>query len=157
MDQMTSEQAISLYTRLIGAWNRRSAADFAALFSTTGNTVGFDGSPLDGQAAIASTLHEIFTSHPTAAYVAKIREVRRLGSDVTLLRAVVGMVPPGQTQLNPAVNALQSVLIVEEDGQLRICLLHNTPAAFHGRPHLAEQLTEELNDVLRSGQIVQAG
>ena len=154
---MTSEQAISLYRQLIGAWNRRSAADFAALFSEGGNTVGFDGSPLDGQAAIASILGEIFTSHPTAAYVAKIREVRRLSSDVTLLRAVVGMVPPGQTQLNPAVNALQSVVIVEADGQGRISLLHNTPAAFHGRPHLAKQLTEELNGVLRSGQVVQAG
>jgi len=157
MDRITSDQAASLYTQLLGAWNRRNAVDFAALFSQDGNTVGFDGSPLDGQAAIASTLHDIFTSHSTAAYVAKIREVRGLGSGVTLLRAVVGMVPPGQTELNPAVNALQSVVIVEEGGQLRISLLHNTPAAFHGRPHLAEQLTEELTGVLRSGQIVQAG
>lgn len=157
MDRVDYKQAVSLYAQLIEAWNRRSAADFSALFAQDGNTVGFDGSPLDGQAEIVSALQNIFANHPTAAYVAKVREVRRLGSDVTLLRAVVGMVPPGRTELNPAVNALQSLVIVEQGGQLRISLLHNTPAAFHGRPHLAEQLTEELKDVLRSGQIVQAG
>ena len=37
---------------------------------------------------------------------------------------------------------------------MRIALLHNTPAAFHGRPELAEELTRELTDVLRSGLII---
>ena len=157
MNRKTKEQAVLLYRQLIEAWNRRSAADFAALFSQSCNTIGFDGSPMDGQEAIASTLQSIFANHPTAAYVAKIREVRPLGADVMLLRAVVGMIPPGQTKLNAAVNALQSVVMVEEGGQLRIALLHNTPAAFHGRPHLAEQLTDELADVLRGGQVVQPG
>jgi hypothetical protein len=54
--------------RVLGAWNRRSAADFAALFSMNGNTIGW----------------------------------------------------------------------------------------IHGRPHMAEELTEELNGVLRSGRVVQA-
>ena len=82
--------------------------------------------------------------------------MRRLGEDVRLLRAVVGMVPPGTTELNPAVNAIQSVVIVGPRGQLEIALLHNTPAAFHGRPHLAHELTDELTGVLRSGKSVQA-
>jgi len=75
---------------------------------------------------------------------------------VTLVRAVVGMIPPGQSQLNPAANAIQSVVIVEKEGEFKIALLHNTPAAFHGRTELAEQLTEELREVLRSGGIVAA-
>ena len=40
------------------------------------------------------------------------------------------------------------------DADMRIALLHNTPAAFHARPELAEQLTLELTDVLRSGRVV---
>lgn len=148
--------AVALYTRLLEAWNRRSADDFAALFSPDGNTIGFDGSPLEGRDQIASALRGIFTSHPTAGYVAKVREVRRLSADVTLLRAVVGMVPPGTSELNPAVNALQSVVIVDQAEGPRIALLHNTPAAFHGRPHLVEELTRELTDVLRSGVTVSA-
>ena len=156
MNPADAASTVSLYAQLLDAWNRGNAADFAALFAEDGSTVGFDGSPLDGRTAIASALQSIFASHRTAAYVAKVREVRRLAPTVRLLRAVVGMVPPGQAELNPAVNALQSVVIIEQGGQLQIALLHNTPAAFHGRPQLAEQLTEELKDIVRSGQIVKA-
>jgi hypothetical protein len=73
---------------------------------------------------------------------------------VTLLRAVVGMIPPGKTELNPAANAIQSLVVVTEAARPRIALLHNTPAAFHGRPHVVEQLTHELTEVVRQGQLV---
>jgi hypothetical protein len=36
-------------------------------------------------------------------------------------------------------------------------LLHNTPAAFHGRPELVEHLTRELTDALRTGRVVTGG
>jgi len=44
--------------------------------------------------------------------------------------------------------------VVTEAAQPRIALLHNTPAAFHGRPHMVEQLTDELTEVVRQGQLV---
>ena len=94
--------------------------------------------PLHGRAEIASALEGIFGSHQTARYVAKVRDIRRLGADVLLLRSVVGMMPPGKDELNPAVNAIQSLVAVERGADLRIALLHNTPAAFHGRPEMAE-------------------
>jgi hypothetical protein len=53
------------------------------------------------------------------------------------------------------VNAVQKVVVVV-DREPRIALLHNTPAAFHGRPQVAEQLTRELTAVLRAGRIVDA-
>lgn len=146
---------VAAYEQLLTAWNGRSAADFAALFAADGNAVGFDGSQMNGRAEIAATLGAIFAHHQTASYVAKIREIRALRPDVALLRAAVGMVPPGQTELNPAVNAIQSVVFVEDDGRWQIALLHNTPAAFHGRPEMAEGLTAELTEVLRSGAVVQ--
>lgn len=122
-----------------------------------GNAVGFDGSPLNGQAEIAATLRGIFENHQTAAYVAKVREVRELRPGVVLVRSVVGMVPPGKTELNPAVNAIQSLVMVEHGADVKVALLHSTPAAFHGRPQLADQLTKELTDALHTGQIVTAG
>ena len=149
---MTSE--VSVYVQLLNAWNRRSAHDFAALFTADGSSVGFDGSPMNGRAEIASTLDTIFAHHQTATYVAKLRELRTLGPGVTLLRAVVGMVPPAQNDLNPGANAIQSLVLVERDGEWRIALLHNTPAAFHGRPEMGQQLTEELTEVYRSGKVV---
>jgi uncharacterized protein (TIGR02246 family) len=146
----------SLYVQLLDAWNRRDADAFASLFTADASVIGFDGSQMSGRMQIATDLRAIFAHHQTAAYVAKVREVRSLDSNTTLLRAVVGMAPPGKTELNPAVNAIQS-LVVLGIGEPRIALLQNTPAAFHGRPELAEQLTRELTEVLRSGKTVVRG
>jgi uncharacterized protein (TIGR02246 family) len=147
---------ITKYERLLVAWNTQNAADFAALFMSDGHVVGFDGSPMNGRDEIATTLSSIFAHHQTASYVAKVRGVRLLRRGVALLRAVVGMVPLGQAQLNPAANAIQSVLFIEEDAGWQIALFQNTPAAFHGRPQMVEQLTAELTEVFRSGAVVQS-
>jgi uncharacterized protein (TIGR02246 family) len=157
MPPIDASQAVALYTQLLEAWNKRNADEFAALFAPDGSSVGFDGSPMNGRAEIGAALKDIFANHPTAAYVAKVREVRHLGAEMSLLRSAVGMVPPGKTELNPDVNAIQSVVFVEQGGLLKIALLHNTPAAFHGRPHLAEQLNAELTEVLHSGRVVSGG
>jgi uncharacterized protein (TIGR02246 family) len=89
------EQSVAVYTALLDAWNRQDASAFAALFTATGHVTGFDGSQMSGQAKIATELSAIFAQHRTASYVAKVREVRSLAPSVTLLRAIVGMIPPG--------------------------------------------------------------
>ena len=155
-DEAARGESLTLYEQLLDAWNARDAAAFAGLFSDEGSVVGFDGSPMNGREEIAATLGGIFGSHQTACYVAKVREIRRLAPEVHLLRSVVGMVPPGKAELNPAVNAVQSLVTIGRGADMRIALLHNTPAAFHGRPELAEQLTRELTDVLGSGRVVAA-
>jgi len=139
----------SIYQRLLDAWSRRDAAAYAALFDDGANVVGFDGSQMNGRSEIESTLAGIFAHHQTAAYVSIVREVRTLTPEVAILRAVVGMVPPGQTDINPAVNAIQSLVAVKRGGQWRIALFQNTPAQFHGRPEITQQLTEELRQLLR--------
>ena len=144
------EEIRSLYHELLAAWNRRSAEDFASLFSEDGNTVGFDGSMYNGRSEIESNLRPIFADHPTAAFVAKVREVRLLTPEVAVLRAVAGMVPPGQSDIKPEVNAIQTLVAAMQDGRWRIAVFQNTPAAFHGRPELSEALTEELREVFRS-------
>src|SRR5262249_21211624 len=101
-----------------------------------------------GRATIATELRRIFADHQTAAYIAKVRSVRFLASDVALLRAVVGMIPPGQSDVNPAVNTIQTLLALRREGNWHIALLQHTPAQFHGRPELVEQLTEELRQLL---------
>jgi uncharacterized protein (TIGR02246 family) len=78
----------ALYSQLLDSWNKRNAADFAALFEEDGNQIGFDGSQVNGQAEIESHLSGIFADHMTAAYVGKVREVRLLTPDVAILRAV---------------------------------------------------------------------
>jgi hypothetical protein len=68
-----------------------------------------------------------------------------------MLTAVVGMTPEGQTDIAPAANAIQCMLATRENGEWRIASLQNTPAAFHGRPELSEQLSADLRHALHIG------
>ena len=134
----------ALYRQLVDAWNRRNADAYAHLFAEDGAVVGFDGSEMTGSAEIAATLRKIFTDHATGVYRGKIRGVRMLAPDVGLLRAIAGIVPAGQTDLDPKLNSVQSLVAIRHDEQWRIVLFHNTPAQLHGRPEMVEQMTEEL-------------
>ena len=138
----------ALYQQLLDSWNKRHAGEMAALFAEDGNLIGFDGSQVNGRAEIEAHLSPIFAVHPTSAYIGKVREMRLLAPEVALLRAVAGMVPPGGADINPAVNAIQTLVTVKREGKWRIALFQNTPAQFHGRPELAQQLTEELRQLL---------
>jgi uncharacterized protein (TIGR02246 family) len=105
----------------------------AAHFEENANLVGFDGSQADKRAAIEDHLRPIFAHHLTAAYVAKVREIRMLGSNVGILRAVVGMIPPGSDDINPAGNTIQTLVSVQnaDDGgplSFRAHLLPGTAA-----------------------------
>ena len=160
MDQepvLSRAAVVALYTRLLEAWNKRDATGFAAQFTDDGSTVGFDGSQLDGRRAIATELGRIFADHTPATYVACVRELRTLGSGAVLLRAVAGMVPPNGSALMPDRHAIQSLVAIAVDGEPRIALYQNTPAQFHGRPALVEQLTVELQRVVESGRVVDGG
>lgn len=148
LDSEAGRAVVSAYRELLDSWNQRDAAAYAALFTEDANAVGFDGSPVNGRAEIETSLRQIFADHQTATYVATVREVRFLAPDVAVLRAVAGMVPAGQSQLNPAVNAVQTLVGVKQRGEWRIALFQNTPAAFHGRPDMAESLTAELRQRL---------
>lgn len=135
---------IDLHRAVLSAWNDQDAAHFAALFAEEGLMIGFDGSTVVGRSDIEAHLAPIFANHPTGRFVAKVRGVQQLGSDAMLLHAVAGMVPRGKAELNPAVNAVQTLTAVRGESGWSIAHFQNTPAAFHGRPELAQQLTAEL-------------
>jgi uncharacterized protein (TIGR02246 family) len=140
-----------LYEHILIAWNQQDAAAMAARFEEDGNIVGFDGSQADSRAAIEDHLRPIFADHPTAAYVAIVREIRMLGRDVGLLRAVVGMIPPNSDDINPAGNTIQTLVAIQNADGWQAALFQSTPAAWHGRPQDSADLTEELRDVMRHG------
>jgi uncharacterized protein (TIGR02246 family) len=138
----------ALYQELLEAWNDRNGEALAATFQEDGEIIGFDGSQHIGRAQIAADLGKILADHPTPTYAAKVRGVRFPSPGVAILRADTGLVPRGQPDLDPRLNALQTLVAAQRDGQWRIVLFQNTPAQFHGRPELAQQLTEELRQVL---------
>ncbi len=139
-----------LYARLLEAWDKRNARDFALLFASDGNLIGFDGSQVNGQLEVGAHVTEIFTHHQTPRYVSIVRDVKSLANDVTLLRANTGLVPPGKDDIDPALNAVQAMIAVLKGRAWKIALFQNTPAAFHERPDLVKKLTEELRSRLRA-------
>ncbi|HVS60226.1 MAG TPA: SgcJ/EcaC family oxidoreductase [Gemmatimonadaceae bacterium] len=148
-DPAAERETRELYRQLLEAWDKRNARDFALLFAPDGNIVGSDGTQVFGQAEIGAHLSEILSHHQTARYVSIVREVRPLSDGATILSAVAGMVPPDKDDINPDVNAVQTMVAVGTSGAWKIALFQNTPAAFHGRPDAAKKLTEELRAALR--------
>jgi uncharacterized protein (TIGR02246 family) len=138
-----------LYARLMEAWDKRNARDYALQFTSDASLVGFDGTQVNGQLDIGAHLTEVFTHHQTPRYVSIVREVRLLATDATLLRANTGLIPAGKNDIDPALNAVQSMIAIQKSGTWKIALFQNTPAAYHMRPELAKQLTEELRAKLR--------
>jgi uncharacterized protein (TIGR02246 family) len=145
--------ARDLYARLLDAWNAHDADAFGALFAPGGVSIGFDGSEAAG-AEIREHLAAVFADHETAAYIARVREVRAVGADAVLLRAIVGMVPPGGHEVNPNANALHSLVAARSGEEWRIALFQNTPAQYHGRPEAVEEHTAEIERVRAAGETV---
>jgi uncharacterized protein (TIGR02246 family) len=136
------------YEHLLEAWNTRNAEAYAASFTQDGSAIGFDGSQHHGRATVAAEIGAIFASHQTGRYIGIVRAVQFPAPDVAILRAVAGIVPSGQTDINPAANSIQGLVAVRHGDEWQIALFQNTPAQFHGRPELAQQLTEELRRFL---------
>jgi uncharacterized protein (TIGR02246 family) len=138
----------TLYFSLLEHWNEQDADGMARLFAVDGQVVGFDGSEVDGRDAIAASMSGIFAHHRTPAYVAKVRSVRFVGY-AAILRAVAGMIPAGRQDLNPELNAVQTLVASSTTGAWQIELFQNTPAALHGREEARDRLTTELREVMR--------
>ena len=77
--------------------------------------------------------------------------IRLVSPETAILSAIVGMVPPGAADLNPALNALQTVVASKRDGVWQAEIMQTTPAQLHGRPEEVERMTEELRQA-RLGQ-----
>lgn len=138
-----------LYRKLLQAWDKRNARDYAMLFAPDAILVGFDGTQVFGQTDIGAHISEVFSHHQTARYVSIVRGVRGVAGDVMTLSAVAGMVPPDKTDINPEVNAVQTMVAARRGNAWQVALFQNTPAAFHGRPDDAKALTEELRGALK--------
>ena len=141
---MSEPEIREIYHRILDGWNRRDATAFAAPFADDGEVIGFDGSQTTGRERITAEMQRILSDHATGSYVGKIRGVRMIGAQAALLRAMAGVVPAGQSDLDPKLNAVQALIAEQREGRWQVIFYQNTPAQFHGRPDLAQGLTEEL-------------
>ncbi|MFD1040438.1 SgcJ/EcaC family oxidoreductase [Virgibacillus byunsanensis] len=144
MKDLEAKKISGLYETLIDAWNKRDARKMAEQYTKTGESIGFDGSIMTGTGEITSQLNEIFSQHPTPPFNSRIKDIRFLGEDSAILRAIAGMIPPGKSELDPELNAHQTLVAVKENSEWKVELFQNTPAQYHGRPDLVERFTKEL-------------
>ncbi len=147
----TDGNILRIYSSLIAGWNAGDAEAMTRDFADDAEVIGFDGTEMSGRGRIAEYLAGIFANHKVASYVTIVREVRTIVPGVVLLRAEVGMIPPGSARINPATNAVQTLLAAERDGIWQVVLFQNTPAAWHGRENDVKALTVELQDAFEAG------
>ena len=151
-DKSWDSAARELYARLLEAWDKRNARDYALQFAADGSLVGFDGSQVNGQLEIGAHVTEVFSHHQTPRYVSIVRDVRLLANDAAILLANAGLIPPDKDDIEPSLNAVQSLIAVQKNGSWKVALFQNTPARFDTRPELAKKLTEELRATLKAGK-----
>jgi uncharacterized protein (TIGR02246 family) len=147
MRTMGENEARALYDTLIAGWNDHDGDAMAEPLAEDGVVIGFDGSVSSGQQTISTEMASIFADHETGRYAVKVHSIRPLGTQAVILRAIAGLVPPGRTAINPETNSHQTVVAEEDHGQWQIVLFQNTPAQFHGRPDLVEDMTRQLQAV----------
>jgi uncharacterized protein (TIGR02246 family) len=146
----TDEAAIrALYQQIIDGWNRGSGDAFAAPFAEDADFVAFDGSYFKGRQEIASFHQMLFdTFLKGTRLVGKVRSVRFLTPDVAVMHAVGGTVMQGQSGIEPERNSIQTLVVTKRDGDWYLAAFQNSRAQYMGRPELAQELTEELRQLL---------
>ena len=113
---MTVEE---LYANLMEAWNKRDAKAFEELFILDGDLVGFDGTQMHGQGMIREHLAKVFGDHPTLPYVYRITGVTQISTEVAIVRAIAGMIPPGAKDFDPKLHAVHRLTAVHRGGAYR--------------------------------------
>jgi uncharacterized protein (TIGR02246 family) len=147
MDAKTAKEneVLALYLTFIQQWNNRDAAAMAACCANNCTLIGFDGSLIQGRQNIERQLSGIFADHATPRYVTLPAKVTFLHAQIAQLLAHVGMVATGKDQVDPALNAVQSVTLVKQNGHWLIEQYQNTPAQYHNNPQATQALTADLN------------
>lgn len=139
----------NLYDQFIKSWNDQSADGMADLITENGHMIGYDGSQMDGPEDVRKTIGEIFKQYPTGIFITVTKDIRFLSDKIAFLRASSGIVPRGGDDINPNVNAHQTMIAVEENGQWKISLFQNTPAQYHMAPEKKDEMSAELRKQLK--------
>src|SRR5436305_2082325 len=124
----------ALFQQMLDGWNRSDGNAFAAPFAEESDFVGFDGTYLKGRQEIASFHQQLFDMYLKGTrLVGKVRGVRLLTPDVAVMHAVGGTVMPGQSDLEPERNSIQTLVVMKRDGKWRFAAFQNSRAQFMGR------------------------
>ncbi|AKB77144.1 hypothetical protein MSHOH_0661 [Methanosarcina horonobensis HB-1 = JCM 15518] len=74
--------------------------------------------------------------------------MRFLTPDVAIVHVASGTVMPGQQDLEPERNSVQTLVAAKHNGQRFLVAFQKTLAQFIGRPEMGQELMEELRKKL---------
>ena len=125
-DRATVEALVS---RLEAAWNAADAAAFAAEFTADADFVNVRGDYSSGRSAIAQGHAAIWTSiYAGSTLRYSLSRLRPLAPGVLIAHLDAHLrVPAGP--LAGEINAIPSLVLVDDDGAWRIAAFHNTARA----------------------------
>jgi uncharacterized protein (TIGR02246 family) len=124
----TDEDVVrALPQRIVDGWSKGSGQAIADVYADDGTLVAGDGTFKKGRAEIAEYHDRQFVDFlkGTRLTVA-VRSVRFLGPNIALMQTEGGILWPGQQQLAPGNNGIQSFVAVKERGVWRVLLFQNT-------------------------------
>jgi uncharacterized protein (TIGR02246 family) len=143
-----------VYRQFMRAWNRGSGVELAAVFTTDGDLVGFDGTRLEGRQEIAGFHQRLFDKWLKGSrLVGQVTDVRFLGPDVAVLHAVGGTVLHGKRTPAPERDSVQTLVLTRQaGGDWRVAAFQNTRLRVMGAgpgPFLLWTLSDWLWKVFR--------
>ena len=113
--------------KIAAAWNTGSGSRIAAVYADDGTLVAGDGKLTQGRSQIARYHDEQFAAFLKGTRLSvQVKSVRFLSPGVALMRTEGGILWPGQSELAPGNQGIQSFVVVKDNGVWRVTLFQNT-------------------------------
>lgn len=122
------EEAIrALPQRIVEGWSDASGKAIADVYADEGTLVAGDGTQKKGRTQIAEYHDRQFAGFLKGTRLTvEVRSVRFLSPNIALMQTEGGILWPGQQQLAPGNDGIQSFVALKERGAWRVLLFQNT-------------------------------
>lgn len=118
MDVADEAAVRAIPARMVEAWNRSSAADFAASFTGTADFIAFEGTHLKGRRAIADFHQRIFADEVKGTRLeGQAKFVQFLSPDLAVMHATASVWLAGQQEPSPSRDSMQLFVVRRQQGQ----------------------------------------
>jgi uncharacterized protein (TIGR02246 family) len=124
----SDEAAIrSIPQRISEGWNQGNGRKIGDVYAVDGTLVAGDGTVTQGSNQIGEYHDRLFADRLKGTrLLVEVRNVRFLGRDIALMQTAGGILWPGEQQLAPGNDGIQSFVTVKQDGVWRVLLFQNT-------------------------------
>jgi uncharacterized protein (TIGR02246 family) len=115
-----------IHQRMIDAWNAGDAVAFAAPFTDDADFIAFEGTHLQGRAAITSFHEQLFETVLRGSRLeGEVRFVRPIGPAQAAMHSIVRVTLPSESRPSPSRDSMQLTTVSCRSGEWRVEALMN--------------------------------